>query len=438
MQSLFRHRLFMPLLLTIIGALVLLHVLVLFVSPPGFFLDEAATGAHVQAMLQHGTNANGEAWPFYSASLGGGYTTPVYLYPLVAWGALLGTSEVALRAFSQISTLAAIGMLAWAVRFWLGKKIALVAAAVGLALPWGWLQGSLAWDPALVPFFVAISFLCFTLILFSLRRFLRVFALIGLPVFLIGMAYLYPPCRVTAPLIYLIFYGVLLYKRAVSWRMVVITSLGAALIATPLALFMVEPTSLARSQALSVFSGVSLPAGIAEAISNIWLLLNPAFLFFTGDANLRHATGIQGMLGFAAIIPFLATLYFAVKYAVIRKKMTNATLLALICGGGLFAALLGSALTNEGQPHSLRATAAWPFFAILITLGWLALARYASKKLLITAVTIFVLGTAFYAVDLTAFYPARAWSSFDVDVREKIKAGQAPDYPGLALKYYNR
>lgn len=436
MQPLFQHRLFVPVFVTLIALLGTAHLVFVFFSPPGFFVDEAATGAHVRAMLQHGANAHGETWPLFSASLGGGYTTPIYLYPLVAWSFIFGTSEVALRLFSQIATLAAIGILAWSIRYWVSKKAAFIAAVVALALPWGWLQGSLAWDPALVPLFVAASFFCFTLLLFATRRWVRIVSTIGLPVFLVGLAYLYPPCRITAPLLYLLFYGVLLYKKSLSWWVVIACSLGAAVIAIPLALFMIEPASLERSQALSVFAGVPIPVGIAQALSNMWLLVNPVFLFLTGDANLRHATGIQGMLGFGAIIPLLTTLFIAVKHWAEQKKPTRLSLLALIAGGGFLAALIGSALTNEGQPHSLRASAAWPFLVIFISLGWLVLVRHATQKVIITAMTLFIVGTSFYALDLAVFYPARAASSFDTAVRAQIKRGELPDYPSLALDYY--
>ncbi|HEU5122142.1 MAG TPA: hypothetical protein VFT59_04815 [Candidatus Saccharimonadales bacterium] len=436
MQAILQHRYFTPIALLIIVLLAILHLALLPITPPGFFLDEAATGAHVVAMIHHGTNAHGEAWPLFSESLGGGYTTPIYLYPLVAWSFLFGASELSLRAFSQISTLIAVGLVAWALRYWLDKKAALIAAIVGLALPWGWLQGSLAWDPALVPLFIAISFFCFTLLLFSEKKIARITGMVILPVSLIALAYLYPPCRITAPLLYLLFYGALLYKKAISWRIVALSCVGAAIIAIPLALFMIEPSSLERSQSLSVFAHVPFVTGIALGLSNIWQLISPVFLFLAGDPNLRHSTIIQGMLGFGAIIPFFVTIFFGTKQWIGQKPFSNLSLLAVTAGIGILASLLGSALTNEGQPHSLRATAAWPFFVIIITIGWLALARYASRRLVMAATALFTVGTIAYIIDLATFYPDRAASSFDVQARDQIKHGETPSYPDLSLEYY--
>lgn len=424
-------------LITIICLLVVLHLAILPFSPPGFYVDEAATGAHVQAMLHHGTNAHGVSWPLFSESLGGGYTTPTYLYPLAAWGALFGTNELAIRYFSQVTTLLAVGILAWSLRYWLSKKAMLIAAAVGLALPWGWLQGSLAWDPALVPLFVSIAFCSFTLLLFSRNRRARIAATLALPAFLVGLAYLYPPCRLSAPLLYMLLYGVLLCKKAVSWRHVILSSVGAALLAIPLALFMFEPAALGRSGAVSVFYDSSLVGGLLHATGNLLALLNPLFLFGTGDPNLRHSTGIQGMLGVAALLPVGALAFTS--YKAFRRSSSMLLnrplpLLATVSAGAIIISYLGSAFTGEGQPHSLRATAAWPFFVILITLGWLALRRY-SQRLFMSAVAVAAIATLAYAVDLAFLYPSRAASSFDVDIRSTLKNDQS-DYPELARKYY--
>ena len=410
-------------------------------SPPGFFLDEAASGAHVVAMLHHGTNAHQEAWPLFSASLGGGYTTPIYLYPLTGWAAVFGPSELSLRLFSQVSTIAAILILALAMKWWVGKRGVLAAAIVGLALPWGWLQGSLAWDPALVPLFVAISFLGFTWLFHASSLSQKKISYFLLPLSLLALAYLYPPCRVSAPLLFIGAYWLLYIKRRVSIRAIFITCLAAAVIATPLFAFMLEPEALDRSKQLSVFYSVGIFEGIFRAIGNLLLLLNPVFLFITGDPNLRHSTAIAGMLGVGAFLPLLAlAVYIAKKRPRITLKTllrNNTQLLVIISIFCSLAGLLGSALTNEGQPHSLRATAAWPFLVILLTLGWMILVRHFKKRTVYAALGIFMAATLLYVGDLIVLYPQRAAESFDGLVRQKIYSGQQViDYPSLSLEYY--
>ncbi len=205
-----------------IGMLVLLRLASVPFTPPGFFVDEAATGAHVSTMLLQGTNAFGAAWPGYSEALGGGYTTPTYLYPLIGWAAVFGFSELSLRYFSQFITLCAIAIFATGLRFWFSKRYTLLATLIALSLPWGWLQGNIAWDPAAVPFFIATSFTTFSVLLFSTNTKARFINHCLLPVSLVGLAYVYPPSRVSAPLLFLLFYGILLFKKRIRVRTLLI------------------------------------------------------------------------------------------------------------------------------------------------------------------------------------------------------------------------
>lgn len=431
------------LLLTVILTIIALRIVLLSFTPPGFYLDEAASGAHVVSMLQNGTNAHGEARPLYSASLGGGYTTPIYLYPLTAWSFLFGVSEYSLRAFSLFATVAAAALIALTVRLWLGNKAALIAALTSLVLPWGWIQGSLAWDPALVPLFVAASLFCLSIALKAPTTRRRMIAAATSGLSLIALAYLYPPCRVTAPLLLTLYYGMLLYQKKISIKFSLIAAGIFALLCVPLLQFMLQPEALERSAELSVFHGTDIVHGIWQAIVNFALMLSPIFLFITGDNNLRHATGSQGMLGLAAAPAIIALLYMGVRLLrdykrTGRQPLTQTQWLVLISIAGVGFSLLGSALTAEGQPHSLRATAAWPFFAILVTIGWVHIITKLSRPVRVALVTFAAIATVVYVFDLTVYYPARSADSFDVSSRQLINNGQKlTDYPALSLFYYD-
>lgn len=430
------------LLFYVAAALIVLRIILLPITPPGFFLDEAATGAHVVSMLHDWTNARDVSWPLFSESLGGGYTTPVYLYPLVGWSVVVGTSELALRYFSVVATILAVLIVGYSIKLWIGKRAGLIAIIAGLALPWSWLQGSLAWDPALVPLLVAGALLAFSELLFTRSRTVKAIALIGLPVCLIGLAYLYPPMRVTAPLLFAAAYIVLLRRNIIGARALFVTCLGAVTLALPLALFMFQPEALSRSQALSVFHDTSLIHGLWLACVNFFGLINPLFLFVSGDPNLRHSTGVQGMLGLA-VIPPLVALFIALALKLRSQKLPkaldhNSRLLIWIGLYGAITSLLGSALTNEGQPHSLRATATWVFVLIIVTIGWQLIASsWVNRRVRIACIAIFAAATSFYVLDLTVSYPTRSASSFDTSQRQAIYEGRrTPGYPNLARRYY--
>jgi 4-amino-4-deoxy-L-arabinose transferase-like glycosyltransferase len=411
-------------------------------TPPGFFVDEAAGGAHIQAMLASGADAHGEHWPLFTEALGGGYTTPVYLYPATGWARVFGAGQLSLRYFSQFATLLGIALLALGARYWLGRRFALLTAVVALALPWGWVQGSIAWDPALAPPLACAAFLSWSVLLFSARTGHRRLAFVGLPAALVGLAYVYPPCRVGGPLLFLAGYAWLYRRRALPMAGIATSCAFAAVLALPLAQFMREPGALGRSEALSVFSGGNtVGEGLVRLADNLWLLLSPVFLFVQGDANLRHSTTRQGMLGVASVLPVLAVLLYAGRVAArrrdgagpqgVRPPLLGAAVV------GVAAAYLGSALTNEGHPHSLRATAAWPFFALLVALGWYLILEH-GRRLAVVAAAVFALGTSAYAIDLAARYPERASSAFDEQMRDRILRGEKVTYPELAQRYYRQ
>ena len=117
--------------------------------------------------------------------------------------------------------------------------------------------------------------------------------------------------------------------------------------------------------------------------------------------------------------------------------MNNSTAqLSLLCLIGIGFSIAGSALTNEGQPHSLRASAAWPFFAILLAIGWSAILNQ-RRSIRIAAISIFAVATIAYIVDLAIYYPIRSHDAFDTGIVRQLQLGQdVPNYPNLSKHYY--
>lgn len=416
-----------------ISSLIIVHFLTLRITPPGFFVDEALTGAHVTSILAHGTDANGTVWPLFSSSVGGGYTTSVYLYPLVVWAQIFGAHEYALRAFSTFITIITILLLGISMRVWTHDKNSMYLTwMVGLILPWAWLGGSIAWDPVMLPFFVALAWFGFSGLLNYERHRLAWLLLLGTAL-LLG-AYAYPPFRVSGPL--LLFCAIIYASRRhrVTVKQLIITGATLGILALPLLGFLLQPNAMGRAQSLSVFASGGLIDATAQIVMNYILLVNPVTLFITGDPNLRHSTGLFGMLGGVGLVGTIGLFAFWRRPLHQLGAMRKPLLFASV---GVLIALLGSALTNEGQPHYLRATGAWPFFVILISIGWqrimLSRRRYIYGALCLCAVL-----TAAYVADLTIMYPARSASAFDTQTRSSIKAGALVTYPNSAINYYRQ
>lgn len=403
-------------LIVVISLLILMRVFILPVSPPGFFKDEAASQAHVVAMIENHTNTAGQSWPLFSQSLGGGFTTPVYLYPLSAWAVVFGSSDISLRAFSQFVSVVAILFVVLGMRLWLGKRSGLIAFAVGLALPWSWLQGSIAWDPVMTPLMASVAFFGFSLIMTRTSSKSKLTGMILLPASLVFMAYSYPPYWVSAPILFMAAYLTLYLKKCISIKSILISCAAAAVLAIPLLLFILQPGTLDRTSNIGIFSNTTILGGIGLFIKNILLLINPVFLFIYGDSNMRHSVGIQGMLGLAALVPIAILIWLAIKkYILNQKELFDKNEIILIAIGfcGFMISLIGSALTNEGQPHSLRSCGAWPFAIILVTVGWNIILRQKQRWLKRSAITLFIIATLAYSIDLAFFFPARSANDFD-------------------------
>ena len=390
---------------------VALRFVVLACVPQTPYIDEVASIAQVRSLHEFGRDIHGTSLPLSTESFGGGYSTAPYLYPLVVWTTLFGTSVYAVRAFSVVVTLAAIGLIAYSLKLWGGKKLGAIGLLVGLTLPWPWIGGNLAWDTVLPPLYIGGAFLCFSLIVratSSTRQ--RILLSTIMTVLLVTTAWIYPPCRAVCPLL---FVGALVYlymQRQLSLRQVVTPITVAVLASMPLVLSMMEPAVMARSTSLSIFHNQSLLAAAGQFIANIARLLNPVTLFATGDANLRHSTGLFGMLGLASLPAAIILLWKACRHHLAK----DARQLCLIGVYGVICGLIGSALTNEGSPHYLRAVAAWPFFVVLLSVGWLQVLAL-PKRYCFIIVGFAGLVIIAYIVSLILLYPNAAAGSFSPD-----------------------
>lgn len=388
------------------------------------YIDEIGSAVHADSLLQTGHDFAGKSWPVMAESFGGGYTTGVYLYPLTAWVWLFGDSAHALRAFSQFVTVAAVILVAYAAGIWRGKRLAGITLLVGLTLPWNWVGGSMAWDPAITPLFIALGLVCFSLLAqrkFSLKQ--QILLLVGMTASLVMAAYSYPPTRVTAPLLLIGALLFLIMTQRIKPRLLAAPIVSGAVLSIPLLLFMLSPGALERSAEVSVFHD-SLIAGVGQIILNFLSLVDPRTLFVTGDPNLRHSTTVAGMLGSASVI--------AIVYAIVRvlskKSSTQYRQFFVLAFVGIATGLLGSALTNQPY-HYLRAVAAWPFFVLLISLGWEQISLHARPVVKYGVFSLAIIGSVFFIVDFSVNYPHRSAGWF--------QHTPVNSYEQSAVDYYN-
>src|SRR6185312_9603487 len=107
--------------------------------PYGLSTDETLAGLHVICLAQTGASADGHPWPLFATGIAGGMYTPAYLYTLLAWTRLFGTSIGAV-----------VGLALLARRVGNGRAARLAVAAAALS-PWSFQWSRLAVDDPMAP-----------------------------------------------------------------------------------------------------------------------------------------------------------------------------------------------------------------------------------------------------------------------------------------------
>lgn len=422
-------------ILMLITAMTLLRFVGLEKSPPGFYLDEAAISAQVTCLRQSGHDLYGDRWPLFTAVLGGGYATPPYLYGGLLWTSIFGDSIGSFRGFAAFhGALAVLGIFALAFALFRRRDVALWAALCASLSPWLFQFSRVAWDPALVP-----CYLVWGLALALLEGRWRLTRSVAGGLLLALACYAYPPTRVQMALILPMFALWFWCRRPDSRKPLLFTALAFAGSVTPLIGRMLSPEFQARAAVLSIageeylrpLGGFSWTAVLSAFFENMALNLSPGYLFWSGDANLRHATGSWGQWSPLEI----AALALAVVLLVVGRRQKSREELVLwgLCLWAYLAGVIPAALTWESNPHALRSLGAAPFLA-LVAGGVLAKAEEHwlwIKSLLLVGAVVFVaafVGTYFGS------YPEKSRAWFDADVVESghFEAG----YPELALKFF--
>lgn len=425
-------------------------------SPPGFYIDEAAISAQVLCVQQSGHNLQGQHLPLFTEVLGGGYLTPAYLYPAVAWTTLFGGSIESLRLFTAFfSLLFLAGTFVFAKRLWRSSEAAWLATLAAAISPWVFQFARIAWDPAVAPAYLAWAFAA----LWGKRR----WELAAAGVLFSLAAYSYPPMRVQIALCLPCAIGFLIWRKH-NWNLFLLPIGSAIVTSLPLLQLTLSGEIQGRFAMLSVFNPhylqetygeATLTNGFLSLIKNFGLLLSPAYLLTNGDANLRHSTGAFGIWSwldilaiFAALACFILT---ARKHQFKKDTLRVAIVTTCFVLMGYLAGILPAAMTWESNPHALRSIGATLFLAI----GTGGSLSYLWKNHRAAAPTLLALATTFFVwfqYNYHFSYPDRAGPWFDSIVTEtalKLASEGRPEdlktallssgiaYDEMAIQYYD-
>jgi hypothetical protein len=421
-------------------------------SPPGFFMDEATPATNAMCLAETGRNVQGERWPLYSPAAGGGSHTLVLLAFDTVWIKVFGTSRESFRAvsgfFILLTSLGLVLIARDAAKLipaaseradqdtrsafpWLALFAALVS-------PWAFHFSRIAWDAPVASAFMIWSVAA---VLRSYRADRASFwwSLVAGACAALSMI-AYAPLRAVVPLV-LPLEVVLLWLITPSWpdrwrllrNMLFAGVTATALLASTIRMLLdgkinermnnivIWRPDWMRERAASTPHWRFL---VETFLDNLVAHLKPSFLFFDGDAGLRHSPHISGQLSPIDMLA-LAVVASVVILATVRTirgtrqglhpsislSETTRWMLAIALAAGLcwLFGLVPSALTFDAIPHAIRSLAAWPFIALftgaILAIAWSRLRWFAPVlALLALAYTIYYFPAYFRAYDGAASY----------------------------------
>lgn len=351
------------------------------------FSDEEVIINHIASIRSTGRDYYGNTMPSFSV-VGAGLTTYTYLYPMIFFSFFLGSvNAIKLRIIQQILTLVACLLTSFALRRWFkNNRIFWATLFTSLTLPWGFVQANRIWDPAFVPLYFSICFYFFVLLVKSenLKIYLQYIYSILYSSFAVFLAIVYPPCRIPAVLIWLIFTIYAFKKKKLNWIQLLTIIITSTLLSLPLATKMFfDPSFNERSKNLLVFqeNGVFYQE-LYQWGKNTVNQFRFDYLFYSGDYIYRHSLPIFGMLGTISIIPLIYRIY---------KRDFN--FLDLIIFLIIIFNCISVGLTNDYSPHGLRACLSWICYSIIIAQGWEKMTNIENNKI---KYTIYSLSSLFF------------------------------------------
>ncbi len=350
--------------------------------PAGFYSDEASIGYDAFSILHTGRDFHGNSLPLFFESFGE-WKNPIYIYASVPSIALFGLNEFATRLPAALFGLLAVLALFLVAKELFSEELALLASAFLAVSPWA-LQ------------FSRVAFEAFALCLYSYGA-----GRLFVPLFLVALLF--------------IFRADLIAKK----KQLVIPAVIFLLLSLPLvitALFSPEVV-FSRVNKIGIFAQGHSPF---EFLDNYVQYFSAEFLFYRGDANLRHSPpGYGQLLWFSA--PLLPA---GIAACLLSFDKRNKLLFAWLL---LFP--VTAALTFEGSPHAIRSIVGVGLFELFAAAGATLLfglaRRLAGQRIAIMSGLLFILlagANAFmFTSDYFSKYPSRSAAWFESGLGDAFK-----------------
>ncbi len=313
--------------------------------PNGFSPDEASYGYNGYSLLHTGRDRFGEWLPLFSDNFGD-LISASYMWLTVPSIALFGLDEFAVRLPAALAGIAAVWVLYKLGATFCNERAGLLAALFLAISPWHIQISRYAERSPLLPLLF-----CAGLYFFLRWRQRAGNDLLWSALCFVLCLYTYAAARVFVPL-FLVCTALLYIKPLLADKRRVLVSLALGFVLSLPALYhWTSPEGMARTHYLLHWTPL-------EWLANYVSYFNPDFLFFSGDANIRHSLRNVGQLHWME----LATVTVGMAFSLLRRRRRD---------GLIFLWLLlypiPAALTESG--HAIRAVVGAPLFALFSGCG---------------------------------------------------------------------
>lgn len=348
-------------------------------NPPSLYWDEASIGYEAYSISKTGKDMHGNSWfqPIYPAY--GDYKAPTYIIVTAFFMRFFPPTNTVIRLSAVLaSVVTAIGIYLISKEVTNNKLHTLVTLAVVAILPWHFHFSRIGYEANLALMFVTLGVVCLLksrqkgwwLLLGSLNGAMAVYS--------------YFSARIAFPLIALSVISIYFneFKNKVVW--VITSGLLFLLLLMPLRnspyyqasnQFRLSTSSILQNDKQVIYANIlreqdqnSLLSRLLhhrytytlkELLINVGDHLSFEYLFFSGDPNPRHSTGVVGVM-----LPTMIPLFIAglISYWKVNRRLVLFLLL-------WWAVSLLPASIPETTPHGLRSLTALPAIVLILAQG---------------------------------------------------------------------
>lgn len=398
-------RLFIILVAIVLGGLVFLHSWRLANVPRGLYVDETSIGLNAALIANTGVDEHGQSWPVFFKAFGE-YKNPIYIYGVAFLFRLFGPSAWLLRGTSvMFFGLFLVGFTLLVHAMFRQRTITLFLLMSAGTLPWFFPLSRISFE--------VVSQL--TVTIFALLFFYRAFHQpVNSPHFVLSNAgmsgvlwglsiYSYSTGRLLAVASVMLILAIY-FSRRYGMRLGVLC-IGFSVALVPYVWFSYNnPGALtARFKVVSYLYDASLSATekIQMFVTNYSRHFSPEFLLYTGDTNLRHASGYGGVL-FGAV--FILACIGLVSF--ITLKLRNLDRFQVLLLGLLLLSPVAAALTTGSSGQVLRGAVMGIIFLLIAGYGLSIVLQSPHRKAMLAGLLLALFWQAsFYMYNYFIVYP---------------------------------